>query len=487
MDHKEELAKLREKFLLNEVNRDDFIIDAAIHYAALGLFKRTEAMINLLENRDIDDDSLLKLLIIQKKLSHYTSPNRTCTLNMIVKNEESNIYDALTSVDFIMDEIIICDTGSSDKTVELATLFGVTIIHFEWNNNFSDARNHAIKHSHGNHILWLDADDRMTSEDATKLKTLWQETDRSAVLLRVLNSQGNNTFFDFTQVRLFPREQGILFEQAIHEQLMYSLNRNSVPYMKRSDISIIHMGYENHSLHKEKALRNLNLIEEELKLHNENISLTMSKGDSLMVLGRESEAFKAYKEIIDNDENERINRDIFVQAHLNCASYMIKSKVKKYATPLLQKALEIDFTRTEAMLALGKIARENNDYESAHTLLHKAATTIPPSRLTATPVQKIRLEAIYELTDLLIDRGNFEDAATLMTAAIKDYPNVPAFLNLSGKIFLLTQQYAEAAKFYSASLQMCPENNSEAKIGMANIYDAIGDEKTSEEYMAACA
>ncbi len=487
MNNAEKLHFLRTSYLNNEINKAEFSIESASCYASLKLYKRAEAALSIADEKDLEEESLLKLLLIRKKLQAQNPSFKTCSLNMIVKNEEENISRALTSVDTIMDEIIICDTGSTDKTIELAKLYGTKVIHYPWDNNFSNARNHAIKSSNSNFILWLDADDSMTIKDANNLRILWQQSERKATLLRILNSQSNGSFFDFSQVRLFPREEGILFEQAIHEQIMYSLSRKEIPFSKRSDITIIHHGYEKHNLHKQKATRNLVLIDKELELRDDNLSLFMSKGDALTVLGREKEAFHVYKEIMDNEQNYKTNPDIFVQAHLNCANYMINSKVDRYAIPLLEKALNLDPSRTEAMLALGHVAKKSGDFESAHHLFHKAATTTPPSRLTATPVQKIRLEAIYALTELLIDKGNFEDAATLMTAAIKDYPNVPAFFNLSGKIFLLNQQYTEAARFYTMSLNISPTNNREAKRGMALIYDAIGDEKKSEEYMVACA
>lgn len=487
MNHQEELFQLRINYYNGNIDKTTFAIEVANIYSILGLFKRAEAILEILDESELQEDYLLKLFLIKRKLKNYKSEKQTCSLNMIVKNEETNLSDALNSVDTVMDEIVVCDTGSNDKTVEIAQLYGAKIVHYIWNDDFSAARNHALENSCSDFILWMDADDVITNEDSQKLQALWQTSERKATLLRVLNSQANGSFFDFSQVRLFPREEGVYFEQAIHEQIMYSLSRKEVPFSKRSDITIIHRGYENFETHQKKAKRNIKLISKELEKRPNNISLLMSKGDALSVLGKADEAFHIYKEITDKDSNYDINPDIFIQAHLNCANYLIKSKVDRYATPLLDKALKLDPSRTEAMLALGKISQKSGDFDTAQFLFHKAATTTPPARLTATPAQKIRLEAIYSLTDLLIDRGNFDNAATLMTAALKDYPNVPAFYNLSGKVFLLNQKYTEAARFYTMSLNLSPENNEEARRGMAQIYDAIGYPEKSEEYVAACA
>ena len=72
-------------------------------------------------------------------------PNPTISLCMIAKNEESNLADCLNSAKGIADEIIIVDTGSTDRTKEIAKKFTSKIYNFGWNDNFADARNFDIQ------------------------------------------------------------------------------------------------------------------------------------------------------------------------------------------------------------------------------------------------------------------------------------------------------------------------------------------------------
>jgi len=81
------------------------------------------------------------------------------TLSMIVKNEEANLRDCLESVKDVVDEIVLVDTGSTDKTIRIAEEFGAKIYRFNWINDFSAARNFALKQSTGDWILYLDADE----------------------------------------------------------------------------------------------------------------------------------------------------------------------------------------------------------------------------------------------------------------------------------------------------------------------------------------
>jgi glycosyltransferase involved in cell wall biosynthesis len=86
------------------------------------------------------------------------------SLCMIVKNEQASLPQALTSVKDIVDEMVVLDTGSTDQTVEIARKFSAKVYHFEWCNDFSAARNEALKYVQGKWVLVLDADEVLTAE-----------------------------------------------------------------------------------------------------------------------------------------------------------------------------------------------------------------------------------------------------------------------------------------------------------------------------------
>ncbi|MFB5685249.1 glycosyltransferase family 2 protein, partial [Paenibacillus terreus] len=94
------------------------------------------------------------------------------SLCMIVRNEEKYLPKCLSSVQRIVDEIIIVDTGSTDDTVAIAKSFGAKVIQMPWQNSFADARNRGFDEATGDWILWLDADEEMDVNEAEKLKGL---------------------------------------------------------------------------------------------------------------------------------------------------------------------------------------------------------------------------------------------------------------------------------------------------------------------------
>ena len=94
------------------------------------------------------------------------------SLTMIVRNEEQNLPRCLESVRGLFDEIVVVDTGSTDRTKEIAAGFGARVFDFAWIDDFAAARNVALDHATGDYAFWLDADDVIEPPERDKLKSL---------------------------------------------------------------------------------------------------------------------------------------------------------------------------------------------------------------------------------------------------------------------------------------------------------------------------
>src|SRR5216683_2753537 len=96
------------------------------------------------------------------------------SLCLMVRNEEEALPGCLQSVAGIANEIIVVDTGSTDRTKETAASFGAKVFDFPWIDDFAAARNECIRHATGEWIFWMDADERMDEVNREKLKALFQ-------------------------------------------------------------------------------------------------------------------------------------------------------------------------------------------------------------------------------------------------------------------------------------------------------------------------
>lgn len=162
----------------------------------------------------------------------------TISLCMIVKNEESVLERCLSSVADVMDEIIIVDTGSTDRTKEIAKKFTDKVYDFEWVEDFSKARNYAYDLATMDYQMWLDADDIMLPEEKEKLRALKNELseDVDMVVMKY------NTNFDkdgkpiltSNRERLTKRSKNFRWQEPVHECIPLTAN-----YLQ-ADITITH-------------------------------------------------------------------------------------------------------------------------------------------------------------------------------------------------------------------------------------------------------
>ncbi|MBQ7614455.1 MAG: glycosyltransferase [Butyrivibrio sp.] len=171
----------------------------------------------------------------------------TISLCMIVKNEEENLERCLNSLKGIVDEMIVVDTGSTDRTKEIAMKMGAKVSNFKWNWDFSEARNYAFSLATGDYIYSADADEEIDEENRQRffaLKTDLGELDVDIVQMYYCNQLSFRTVYNYDRElrpKLFKRLRRFVWEGPIHEQVMLN------PVVCDSDIEIIHRPRENHA------------------------------------------------------------------------------------------------------------------------------------------------------------------------------------------------------------------------------------------------
>jgi glycosyltransferase involved in cell wall biosynthesis len=188
------------------------------------------------------------------------------SLAMIVKNEARCLARCLQSIRSMVDEIVIVDTGSTDNTVEIVKKFGAKILHFDWVNDFSAARNFALDQATGDWILVLDADEHASEALGKEIREFVQKQEAKHAVGRLkivsdFRRNGNTLRSQSFVSRLFPR--GAHFQGRIHEQLVSPLPRMNL----RGELW--HDGY----LETQKSDRNIKLLSAELERDRGNAYL----------------------------------------------------------------------------------------------------------------------------------------------------------------------------------------------------------------------
>jgi GT2 family glycosyltransferase/Flp pilus assembly protein TadD len=208
--------------------------------------------------------------------STLSSPNQssplpnTCrprvSLCMIVKNEEQNLADCLSSAADLVDELVVVDTGSADKTKEIACRFGARVFDFPWVDSFSAARNESLRHATGSWIFWLDADDRIDEENREKLRRFLAslgDENASYVMKCLCLPQGpGSPATAVDHVRIFRNRPDVRWSYQVHEQILPAIRRTRAD-VRWSEVVIHHTGYQDPSLRRRKLERDLRLLRQE--------------------------------------------------------------------------------------------------------------------------------------------------------------------------------------------------------------------------------
>ncbi|CAM4154244.1 tetratricopeptide repeat-containing glycosyltransferase family 2 protein [Lederbergia lenta] len=182
----------------------------------------------------------------------------TISLCMIVKNEENVIGRCLDSVRDIVDEIIIVDTGSTDRTKEIISTYTDSIFNFAWIDDFAAARNFSFDQATKEYILWLDADDIIHEEDREKLiqlkKDLKPEIDAVSMEYQLAFDEEGIVTSSLRRYRLVKRERSFHWVGLVHEFLAVGGN------LSHSEVRVKHMPQSD----EEPSFRNLHIYEKML-------------------------------------------------------------------------------------------------------------------------------------------------------------------------------------------------------------------------------
>lgn len=192
---------------------------------------------------------------------------------IIAKNEEKHIEECCSRLKPYGFEIVLVDTGSTDRTIELAKQYTDCIYHFDWCSDFSAAKNYAMKKASYDWILSIDCDEYIESIDLPSLTAQMEShpTDAGRILIRNRFTENGQTAYEQVRVSRFVNRHYYHFEGAVHEQLVpvtaaNTASSGTVKYVYSAPITVLHVGYDGSEEEmREKSRRNIALLEKELE------------------------------------------------------------------------------------------------------------------------------------------------------------------------------------------------------------------------------
>lgn len=289
----------------------------------------------------------------------------TISLCMIVKNEEDVLGRCLSSVKDLVDEIIIVDTGSSDRTRQTASDFTEHIFSFEWTDDFSAARNFAFSKASMDYCMWLDADDVAEAEehaDFLALKhSLTLQTDIVMMRYNTAFDENGSPSFWYYRERLIRNNGSFLWHGAVHEAIP---PRGNILY---SDISISHR-----KIHPGDPDRNLNIYRKLLSAGKQlDARESYYYARELYYHKLYGESLSVFQKFLSAPEAWIENK---IEACLIMAQCYLAEGDRASSLEILFRSLAYDVPRAEVCCEIGSHFMASGQYETAvfwfQTALH---------------------------------------------------------------------------------------------------------------------
>ncbi len=306
--------------------------------------------------------------------TNYLMPkhNFDVTLALITKNEEKNLQNCLSTFEGVWNHLLIVDTGSTDKTIDVAKKYGAEVQHFDWINDFSAARNFALDHIKTKWTMMIDADDIFFDQDKEQLLKHFKESipkhDITSLTYFYAGGRQNPSIVLYTP-RIWKTELQLRYIRPIHEFLKFT------PELEHQflDIPIVHnKGLENGQA---SVIRNHELLKKHLESSPDDKMSHYYFAKESSKLGAQETAKTHYKKYI---QLEPKNVDLKGDASTQLALIYLKEGKIADAKKYLELAISTTPKFIDAYLYLAEMEMNLFSVPKAIQLLTIAKTLPPP-------------------------------------------------------------------------------------------------------------
>ena len=348
---------------------------------------------------------------------------------VIVKNEEKNIARWLAGIGEIADEKIVVDTGSTDRTVEIARQAGVEIYNYEWQDDFAAAKNYALDQATGQWILFLDADEYFEPETQRQIRQYLEKIQGNSRIAGLVTAyynvdtdQHNKLLSRDYQMRIFRHEKKLRYEGAVHERVMNQGAGSRI--FKMTEFILYHTGYSSHIV-QAKLERNLRLMLEDIDKGVEKVRYYSPLMD----------CYYAKKDYVKAAEYARLaianTREVIGQTVRQYSCLFDSLKLMGHSEEELQTVLNEARAACpnypEPLCQQGYLDYDHGRYDSAEQCLLQAMQMDQqaldhPEECMDSQMVSSRPYIYWVLGQIQEKKGNLEKAAEYYTQSLTEYP-----------------------------------------------------------------
>jgi GT2 family glycosyltransferase/tetratricopeptide (TPR) repeat protein len=390
------------------------------------------------------------------------------SLCLIVKDEEDNLPACLGSAADLVDEVVVVDTGSADRTREVAARFGARV------DSFAAARNQIIEHARGEWIFWLDADDRLDEDNRAKLRQLFSRLPGGigaySMKCLCLPDPVSRTATVVDHIRLFSNYPAIRWQYRVHEQILPAV-RKAGGTVRFADVVIHHTGYQDPALRGRKLQRDLRLLRLEDEEHPDDPFTLFNLGSVYQELGDPEGALPLLRRSLERSHpRDSIVRKLYALM-VGCHR---RAGRPGEALSLCEEGLGVCPDDTELLFVHAVLLKEKGDLPGAEGRLQRLLTTRPGAHFASVDAGLRGYKARHNLAVLYRQSGRDEEALGQWRQALAERPDfVPAWLG-AAEVHLRQGQW-QMVEEVAGRLEGLPGGGVEAPLLRARAHLARGE------------
>jgi tetratricopeptide (TPR) repeat protein len=396
---------------------------------------------------------------------------------MIVKDEEAMLPAALASAAPWVDEIVVVDTGSTDRTPQIAASFGARVYHHPWQRNFSLHRNQSIGYCTGEWVFILDADEELQEGSGPQLRRAAAEA-KADVVCAVVHNVYDRGRGEGTHVsnRLLRNSGRIHYRGRVHNALAGYQTTETWP------IHIRHKGYDlGEAANAAKFERTATLLREQIADDPTRPRPHHFLAVSYLTLRRYEEAVREAGEAIRLAAARQDQEETYIWTHFVGAMACLESGRLEEAEQFARDALARRPDHFDSWFVLARVALERHDWEA--TLAHTGRYLELAGRFREEPAAfglivfntaGFAWHGWHYRGVALSELGRVAEAEEAFAQALAASPDRAFTLRLRGRYCGWARRFAEAREWFAKSLALCPDEPKTLR-GMAAAWQAEGN------------
>lgn len=328
------------------------------------------------------------------------------TLCLIVKNEEQYVAKCIESVQPLVEDILIADTGSTDNTINICKQYANHVESIDFSNGFSAARNHLLKQVKTDWVLFLDADEYFDPSELSKFRKLilCTQSEIDAYSFLRYNFFSSGAFYTSDTIKLFRRDPQIFYTGIVVDSIKPSIIKKG-GNIENAAIILNHFGHcRSIEVRNEKSLKYLEMMDRELVQNPDNHKVMGYKALILRTLGEFEEAQYWAEKALQNAPDK--GHPYFVRGHVERAFNRHEQAIDSY-----NKAIEIDGTNPIYLNSRGIANLAQKNFEEAALDFQKGEKLFP---------YHVHFTINLGLVDQAL--GNYKEAAKRFEQVGNNYP-----------------------------------------------------------------